>query len=192
MRINSGLLLVGAVLAAGSLPAATIQFDVTGLGPNSSRYNYFVSGITFQANQELDIRFDPARYSNLSNPMAGGGFNATVLQPNNPPGVFGDYSALALTNNPSLAGPFSVDFSFSGAGQPGPQPYSINQFDQSGNFVSTLETGVTSPRVITGVPEPASVTLCGIAVLFIGFMWIFRRARDFQLLRPDFHSGGRQ
>ncbi len=182
MRKTLGLF-VGAVLVTGILPAATIQFDVTGLGSNSFRYNYFVSGTTFQANQELDIRFDPARYSNLSNPVAGSGFKASVFQPNNPPGVFGDYSALALTNNPSLAGPFSVDFSFSGPGQPGSQPYSINQFDQGGNFVSTIETGVTSPRVpTTGVPEPASVTLCGISVFLIGIRSIFRCAPASKLL----------
>ncbi len=186
MRITLALFL-WTTLAVANLPAATIQFKVTNSGSNSFRYDYFVSGITFQANQELDIRFDPTLYGMLSNPVAGPGFQATVLEPNNPPGTFGDYSAFALVNNPSLAGPFSVDFMFKGAIPPGPgsQPFFINQFDRNGNFLNTIESGTTSLlSTTTGVPEPSSLGLCGLA-FFIGILWTVQNLRRSRLVHRD-------
>src|SRR4051794_28013889 len=89
-------------LFALTLPAAVINFTVTNVGANVFRYNYTVSAVTFQANQELDIRFDPALYSTLTSGVAPSGFSLDLFQPNNPPQAFGDYSAVALVNNPSL------------------------------------------------------------------------------------------
>jgi len=164
-------------LAAGSLSAATIQFQVNNLGGNSFQYNYLVSGITFQANQELDIRFDPAFYGTLSNPVSGSGFQALVLQPNNPPGTSGDYSAYAVINNPPLTGPFRVDFTLIGAGRAGPQPFFINQYDTNGNFISIKESGVTTPVGTAAVPEPTGFVLCGFSLLLIGALKAGHRSK---------------
>jgi hypothetical protein len=157
-------------LVAGNLNATAIRFQVINLGSNSFSYNYSITGITFQQNEELDIRFDPALYGILSNPVAGPGFQLTLLQPNNPPGTFGDYDALAMINNPSLAGPFGLNFTFLGAGQPGSQPFLINQFDQTGHFISTVEAGFTS-----SIPEPASLSLAGIGLIIGGVLFAIRR-----------------
>jgi hypothetical protein len=129
------------------------------------RYTYSVSGITLTANQELDIRFNPALFGTLSKGVAGNGFDLLLLQPNNPPGAWGDYRALALTNNPSLAGPFSVDFTFLGKGAPGSQAFVINQYTPEGLFISTIDSGMTTPLEQTGTPEPATFALGCVALL---------------------------
>lgn len=169
MRLSLRLALCTAVMAS-SMAAGTIHFVVTDLGGNSYRYTYLLSGFTFLANQELDIRFAPDLYSNLTNGVAGPGFDLLLLQPNNPPGVEGVYSALALINNPPLDGPFSVDFTYLGEGWPGPQPYYINQYDESGGFVGTLESGSTA------IPEPATLGLAGAGLLALAVALRLRRA----------------
>ena len=142
------------ILLTAHLYAGAIQFQVTNLGQNSYRYNYSIIGFVFQQNEEVDIRFAPSLYGTLSNGVAGNGFNVLLLQPNNPPGTFGDYSALSTVNQPSLVGPFSVDFIYNGIGSPGSQPYFINQYDQNGRLVSTVEQGITTPANATATPEP--------------------------------------
>jgi len=140
-----------------------------------------VSGFTFQANQELDILFPvttPPSYGTLSNGIAPSGFNVLLLQPNNPPGAPGDYSALALVNNPSLAGPFSVDFTFMGTPLmplPGQQNFMIGTFGPNG--FNTITSGVTTPQGSTGVPEPASLSLAALGVLMGGVCLAARRLR---------------
>ena len=171
MRI--ALLTVLAAGVAAQLSGATVGFQVTSLGGNTFRYNYFISGFMFQQNQELDIFFDPARYGMLFNGVAqpASDWSLLLFQPNNPPGAPGDYSLAARVNNPSLAGPFSVDFTFLGPVRPGPgsQPFTI--FDQ--NFVP-IQSGVTTPQGQGAVPEPASFSLA-MAGLILGGFWAARR-----------------
>ncbi len=163
--------LAAASCLAGSLSAATIQYTVTQLpGAAKYRYNYTVSGITFQANQDFDIQFPAALYSSLINGVAGSDFTLNVFDANNPPGVDGDYSALAKKNNPSLAGPFSIDFTFLGSGQPGAQIYLIDQFDANGNLISSSAPAMTVPGGGSTVPEPAGVTL-SLLGLIAGAVW---------------------
>ena len=168
------LCLSGGLLAV-DLSAAVIQFQVNDLGANLHSYTYFVSGLTLQANQAIDIRFDPALYSTLTNGVTGSDFNLVVAQPNNPPGTFGDYRAIAKTDNPSLAGPFSIAFTFLGNGAPGSQQFLINQYTAAGLFVSTLDSGVTTPFQQTGIPEPATLSLGCMALLLGGIVKSVRR-----------------
>jgi hypothetical protein len=168
---------------ASSLAGITIDFQVSNLGSNVYRYTYLVSGFSFLTNQELDIRFNPALYGTLSNGVAGSGFNLVLLQPNNPPGAFGDYSALALVDNPSLAGPFRVDVTFLGSGQPGSQPFLVNQFDANHNLIGTIATGVT------GIPEPVTFWLGGLGVLM---MLARRRSGNHVFGKRLFRRNGKQ
>lgn len=158
MRLSFWLPLWAGALAS-SLSGATISSQVTNLGPNLFRYTYTVTNFSFQVNQELDVQFDPALYSNLTNGVAPSGFNVVLLQPNIPPGVQGDYTALSTVNNPSLAGVFSVDFNYSGFGRPGTQPFTINLFNSDGKLVQTLESGLVV------APEPSAFCLGGIGAL---------------------------
>jgi hypothetical protein len=168
-------------LLGTNLHAAAIQFQVTPLGGTSFRYTYFLSGFMFQANQALDIQFNPSLYGTLSNGMVGSGFSLVLLQPNNPPGTSGDYIALAKVTNPPLTGPFNIDFLFKGAIPPGPgaQPYVVEQIDpQTGNIVpcmgSACGSGTTTPVGSSTVPEPGSFSLGGVALL-MGAWWTGRR-----------------
>src|ERR1700682_2860787 len=164
-------------LLGTNLHAAAIQFQVTPLGGTSFRYTYFLSGFMFQANQALDIQFNPSLYGTLSNGMVGSGFSPLLLQPNNPPGTTGDYIALAQVNNPPLTGPFSVDFLFKGMGTPGAQPWVVDQFDQNFNFIPctgpACGSGTTTPVGSTTIPEPGSFSLGGVALLMV--WWTGRR-----------------
>jgi hypothetical protein len=161
------------VFAANSL-AGTIFYQESPLGGNVFTYTYNTSGFTFQTNQELDIRFDPALYGVLSNPVAGPGYSAMVFQPNNPTGTFGDYSALALVTNPSFNGPFSVTVTYLGQGTPGSQPFYLNLYDQNLNFIGTTASGWTTPGAgPNAIPEPGSWTLAALGLL-AGVVWAAR------------------
>lgn len=178
-------LLVGMV--AINLPAGTVSYDFSILpyappagepaGSSVLQVTYLLSNFTFLANQELDIQFDPSMYDSLSNGQAPSGFMIGLFQPNNPPGVPGDFSALATADNPSVSGVFSADVVFLGSGQPGPQAFSVNQYDAQGAFVSTVASGFTTPTGNTAVPEPGSFWLGGVG-LFIAAGWWFIRRRS--------------
>ena len=166
-------------LFASSLSAGSIQVQVTTLGSSSYRFTYFLSNFTFQANQELAIQFDPTLFATLSNPVAPAGFSVVLLQPNNPPGATGYFSARALVSNPSLLGQFSVDFLYLGSGYPAAQPFIVNQLDQNGDIqAAAVTTGYTSspqgftpnliqPTITSITPnplnagQPAIVTVAG-------------------------------
>jgi hypothetical protein len=120
-----------------------------------------------ECSDELDIQFDPTMFGQLLNGVAGTGFDLLLLQPNNPPQAPGDYSALAIIDHPSLGGPFRVDFTLTGPLGSGSQPYSILQFDSSGNFEGSVLTGITVP-LNTAVPEPASFWFCCVGLLVGG------------------------
>lgn len=160
-------------LLAANVSAATIQFQLADLGGTLHRYNYFVSGFTFQQNQELDISFDPALYGPLTNGVAPSSFDMLLLQPNNPLGAQGLYSALALVNNPSLTGSFGVDFTFLGSGKPGSQPFTIGFFDQGGMHV--IQSGLTTPLIQNAVPESTSLSLGSVGLFMGAVLWVVRR-----------------
>jgi hypothetical protein len=165
------------LLITSSLSAGTIRFGVSNINGNMFRYRYQLDGIVLQQDQGIDIRFDLALYQTLSNGFAPTGFSLLLLQPNNPPGAFGDFAAIVLGANPALAGIFGVDFQYIGSGQPAEQPYFINQFDSTGNFISTLQAGLTQSDPSL-VPEPSGLVLVGLGLL-TGVAWRLsqRRAR---------------
>jgi hypothetical protein len=169
---------LGLLLAGGILRAGTITYDVTEISPpqNLWQYDFQISGITLQTNQEIDIEFDPNLFGALSNGVAGSDFNLLLLQTNNPPGTAGDYSALALKDNPSLAGPFSVDVVFSGRGAPGNLPFFINQLNANGDIVGTIVSGTATSAAVR-VPEPGSLLLTAMA---FAAMLFWRRPRRFR------------
>jgi hypothetical protein len=148
----------GASLSAATINFSTAAVGTTGGGETIYRFTYNLSGVQLLLNQELDIRFDPVVYSSLLNGAASAGFDLLVLQPNNPPGAFGDYSLLALMNNPPATGPFRVDASLAtGQALRNTQPFFINQLDSNGDFVSRLESGLAVN--VNAVPEPGTLSM---------------------------------
>ena len=171
-------LLLSAFLMVGYCHAATILFQVTDLGPGAPppleryTYTYDVSGITLLANQELDIVFSAALYGTLSNGVVSPGVNLLLLEPNNPLGAPGHFSALALTNIGVVPGPWSVDVLFAGAGQPGSQSFFINQYDANGQFIATVDSGNTQNK--SNVPEPGTFMLLGLVAIGCSVGWAVR------------------
>ena len=166
---------VWAGLLGTNLAAGTIQFQVTNLGSNVYEYDYFLTGITISANEELDFQFDHSLYGSLSSPGAPSGYILMLLQPNNPPGTNGVYSVYAPVANLSTSGTFKVDFSYLGPGQPGSQPYVLNQFDLNGNLISSPGSGTTTAISGASVPEPYSFSLVGVGLFLGGAWWAVRR-----------------
>lgn len=165
MGIRFWLGLVCALLVSSILQAGTIQYSVVPQGGNQYSYTYSLSGLDLFTGYEVDIRFNPLLYGTLSNATAGSDFDLLLLQPNNPPGAWGDYSITARVNNPQLTGPFSVDFIWLGMGMPGSQPFFINFYDQDGQH--TVEQGETT---LTGIPEPGTFSLAIVAFVMGGFI----------------------
>jgi hypothetical protein len=148
----------------------------SGVTTEAESYEYLISGFSLKANQELDIQFDPTLFASIFNGVAGPGFDLLLLQPNNPPGTPGDYSALALVDSPSWTGTFSVDFRPSGAGVPGRQEFFINQFDPNGNFLGVIDSGFTTPvPVQTSVPEPGNLSILWVVLSAAGVGRAVRR-----------------
>jgi hypothetical protein len=164
---------LGTVLLASTLVGGPIEYRVTNIGPTTYRYTYSLTGLTILRNQELDIQFAPTYYAALSNGVAGDGFDLELLLPNNPPGAPGHYSAVALADNPSLAGPFAVDVTFIGPGTPGGQVFFLNQLDSSGTILSVVDGGITTPGAVTA-PEPNYWAAWGV-VLTCAAVSVFRR-----------------
>jgi hypothetical protein len=172
----TSLLLLFVLLVVGCCHAGTIQYLVTNLGagtPPLDRYTYYLTDVTLLANQEVDIVFSAASYGTLSNGVTGSGLDLVLLQPGNPLGAPGHFSAMAETNIGLVQGSWSVDFVSTGTGQPGSQSYFINQYDANGRFLSTLDSGST--QNISAAPEPGTFLLLGLAVLGCGVGWVVRR-----------------
>jgi hypothetical protein len=174
------MLFIGGALAPPIVAAPIITYSLSTVG-SLYQYTYTISGYSFAANQELDIDFDPALYGTLSNGVAPSGFDLLLFQPNNPPQAFGEYSALALTNNPSLIGTFSVEFTYLGSGVPQAQTFNI--YDD--NFVpfhgtgSVVASGTTVLMQVAVAPEPATGWLLsgvlGMAATFSAVRRNYRR-----------------
>jgi hypothetical protein len=178
MRIKRtflSLILYASLASVAAHAAAIIQYEVTPLSPGQSRYTYHVSGFPFMANQELDILFAPELFGALLNGVAGPDFDVMLFQPDDPPGRPGHYSALALIDNASTLTSFSVEFTFIGSGQPGSQPFVINQYDHAGWFISTIGSGVTSPMESSTIPEPDFFAVSGLMLAVCGWLAVRRR-----------------
>ncbi len=181
-RLLSTTLSVGLLLgafASRALPT-TIEYQAAKLadinpGQDLWQYDYFVSGRTFTADEGFTIFFDYHNFSNLQNaqPVVSSDWNAIVLQPDLNLPDNGAYDALALVNNPSLVAPFQVQFDWLGSGTPGSQPFTVDQFDSSGNLLAVLETGNTVP-LTSAVPEPRAGLLF---IAGIGALLLLPRAR---------------
>ena len=166
-----------ALLTAGVSYAGSIEYTVSaGSAPNSERYTYYVSRISLMANQELDILFSPTLFSALANGDAGSGFDLELFQPNNPPGTVGHFSAFALVDHTPILSPMSLDVFYIGANRPTSLPFRINQFDTTGKFVATIDSGVVSAT--QAAPEPGSFVLVGVLFSGIGVWRAARRYRE--------------
>ncbi len=168
-----------ACLSISILSGGTVEFSVIPTGPNAFHYDYTLTGFPLLVNQELDIRFDPTIFASLANPTAGAGFFVIpCCQPNNPPGVFGDYAILALSNIATPTGVFGVDVVMIGSAQPGSQPFFLNQLDANGNILFNVAAGFTGSSQTAGTsttPEPSNGQVFALALIAGMACWALRR-----------------
>ena len=174
-------LLSTGVLSTGLLADTIVDTAVTSLGTQGGldafRYTYTISSDQLTSGIELDINFDPTIFAAISNGVAPADFSLLLFQPNSPPGTPGVYSLLSLMDQPSLAGPFSVDFTLlPGITLPATQPFVLFNDNPNGG-TDPIGSGSTTPAV-SGVPEPDSGRLFGAGVLFIAVSWALRRLRS--------------
>ena len=157
------------LFVATQLPAITIGYQVTANGGVSYTYNYTLTG-PFFANDFIYVDFPAFTDTNLCCATPGGDWMSQAV-----PSIAGspaEYYLQAQVTNPSLAGPFSVKFDYSGPSSPGPgsQVFHYYHYDsQTGGYSG--ETQMGSTFLIQGggdppaVPEPATVGLSGAALL---------------------------
>ena len=164
-------IIVAATLVSGGLlahpeivRASSIHYQATDLpdapgGGDLWQYEYFVSGRVFDVDEGFAVFFAPSLYSALATgPSSPAGWDAIVQQPVPVLASNGYYDALALTANPSLAGPFLVSFTWLGTGTPGAQPFEVYRLD--GLVPVPFELGTTSAQdTATPVPEPSTLLL---------------------------------
>jgi hypothetical protein len=175
------------LLAVSLAHAGSINYQVTDVLPGSGaslfppgavveRYTYYASDITFLANQELDIEFSAGLYGAIGGGQITPGFDLMLFQPNNPPGAPGIFSAFAL-QDVAAGAPWSVEFTFLGSNRPGSQSFSIEQFDENGQFITTLETGSTVPAgsPASNVPEPGTFGFISLVVVGRIVWWAVSR-----------------
>jgi hypothetical protein len=172
------LLILAGLMTSSSVFAGLVQYSTTPASSGGSnafggtlyRYTYLISGFNFQADQELDIRFDAGQFSHITLVSSTQpGFNTLLLQPNNPLGATGSFSALATQNNAPNA-TFVLDAYYTGTGDPGSQLYFVNQYSATGAFQGTLSTGNT----VSATPEPSTFLTGGFLLVAGGML---RRAR---------------
>lgn len=151
------------VASAGTIHQSLSLISPEGPDPAVYEYQYTFTGFDLLANQDIQILFPADIYASLlpgdANPSSD--WFVYTFQPNNPPGEAGLFDIQALVDHPSLAGPFSIQFTTLFAFTPQPQEWRVVQYDSLGNFVSTLETGTTTSGPPSSVPEPGTWTLFG-------------------------------
>ena len=165
-------LLIALIVCAGIAPSLSatpvISYTLASLGANLYEYTYQITGLTLLTNQELDLVFGPSMYGTISNGTAPAGFDVALFQPNSPAGANGLFSLLALTNNPSFAGTFSVDFTWSLPGiLPGAQPWEI--FDDNSVPLQLIGSGTTVSTVVP-TPEPSTWGMTFLSILCAGLI----------------------
>ena len=110
--------------------------------------SFTLSSGVFQASEGFTIYFNSVDYANISTPLLPipAGWDVLSIQPDPLLSAPGFVDGLALVNTPTLAQPFSVDFVWRGAGEPGPQPFET--YSLVGGFRTT-----GSGQTVTVVPE---------------------------------------
>lgn len=160
------LLLSCCLCVAAPARATTILYQAVDLpdagGGDLWLYRYFVSDRAFEADQGFSVGFALGEYADLEDPPPAVGLDWDILALQPDAGIPDDglYDALALVDSASLAQAFEISFVWLGAGEPGSQPFAVNQFDAGGGFVALLETGFTQPFV----PEPGVAALAALGL----------------------------
>jgi len=137
---SSSILLLFALrqdAGALSIDANLTNLADTVAGQDLWNASFTLSSGVFQVDQGFTIYFDHLDYSDISAPLAPipPGWDVLSIQPDPLLSAPGFLDGLALVNNPTLLQPFSVNFVWHGAGDPGTQPFET--YSLAGGFAVT-------------------------------------------------------
>jgi hypothetical protein len=127
------------------------------------RYDYVFAG-TVAAHEGIDIFFDAAEYSDLELLSAHVDWDVIVIQPDPVAPDAGFLSAIANLATPSFADVFSVSFIWTGAGNPGSQPFTLSMYDA--NHVDFIDPAFDAGVTQRLVPEPGALLLMTTALAY--------------------------
>lgn len=141
----------------------TMDLPDVNLGQDLWQFNYMLSGFNFEMNQGFTVFFGSDLFRDLQQATGHGNpdWDIIAVQPDLVLHQPGFMDGLALRNNASLAGSFSVNVVWLGQGTPGAQLFEIYDV----NFAPLL----TGQTVV--VPEPTVVWLAGLGLAG----WLARR-----------------
>ena len=150
------------ILSMGTAHAISITYQATDLtdttaGEDLWQYTYTVSEHTFAADTGFTIYFDCDNYGAIDPFPSSPNADWDVLTWDPDPGIpdDGGYDAYALTDNASLADPFTVSFVWLGEGTPGEQFFDV----YDGFTYASLDSGTSVASQVAPVPEPATLLL---------------------------------
>jgi hypothetical protein len=154
------VLLVLCVIAGMSPARATvIEYELTSLGGDQWRYDYFVHNDTLGTSLDwFSLFFDLGDYEDLSGEIAPLGWDPLIQQPD--PGLPDDgiFDLFASTGGIAAGATesgFSIVFRWLGGATPGSQRFDVIGLDPG----APLESGITVRRPGAAVNEPRSLAL---------------------------------
>ena len=157
-------LLLGFLTA--DLNANSVDVLASSTGPDSVHYSFTLSGFDLLQYQVLDIQFNPSLYLSLSNAVAPATIKTTILQPDKPGAIPGDFLMEALISNPVLTpGSLGIDAT-------------LDQFDSQDHFLHVVSSGLAVIEDAAPIPEPAGVSLPGLGLLIASILGSRWRHRD--------------
>jgi hypothetical protein len=164
---------------AADLNANSVDSLASSAGTNSIHYSFTLSGFDLLQYQVLDLKFNASVYQSLSNAVAPATIKTTILQPDNPGAIPGDFLVEALISNPVLTpGSLGINATLTGSGALGPLPFSIDQFDNQDHFLYVVTSGLAVIEDAAPIPEPAGVSLPGLGLLIASILGSRWRHRD--------------
>ena len=142
--------------------------------PGDDRWSasYTLGGVLPTFNQGFTIFFDHLSYRDLNGPITpvGSDWDALLIQPDPGLSAPGFFDALSLTSSPTFTGPFTIEFTWLGAGDPGAQDYEVYTLDGGFSILQRGQVGAIA------VPEPVSFGGSAVLTLLSFAMWqIYRR-----------------
>lgn len=167
-KLTAGGILLAGVVLSGAANALVIEHSISHQGGNQFEYTYDITNDQMASGiEEFAIYFSVGDYGSLSVTQAPSDWDVLTIQPDNalPDDGFVDLLALSapLGLNETLAG-LKVSFNWFGAGSPGSQFFEV--FDPL--TFDVLGSGSTIQKAVTHVPEPAGLSILGLAMLLLG------------------------
>ena len=181
MKITALLTALFSTLLLLPTANAQVSYTATDISGSTWQYNYTVTNNLPGANLlEFTTFFAQGEYSNLTLSSSPGNWSPIVAQPdpNLPAAGFYDSQALdsGLTSGASQSG-FSVQFTYDGAGTPGPQTFNFVDPNSFATLVAGLTTLTGGGGGTMSAPEIDPSSTSAAMTLLLGTLAVMRGRR---------------